>query len=341
MRARILSALFAVAFVATTFAATENKPDDPYFQKFNPTKAPKTKHLLLKRDDRLAICGDSITEQKMYSRIMETYLTVALPELNIATRQYGWSGEQASGFWERMTNDVLRFHPTVVTTCYGMNDHGYQPYNDKIGGTYQVNQEGIVHGFKGEKVRTIIVGSSGCMGQKTTWGFVKGTPEERNLSLCTLRNIDVDIAKREHVGFADVFWPMFTGDYFARENFGETYALAGGDSVHPDWAGHTVMAYAFLKALGVQGDIGTITVDLPTGKAKATKGHKIDSTGRSAARIPFGGEVSQCKVTITSSRYPFCAAGATNVHTTIRSGMVIVPFNQDLNRFILIGKNAK
>ncbi len=328
MRHRILSALFAVAFVATTFAATENKPDDPYFQKFNPTKAPKTSHLLLKRDDRLAICGDSITEQKMYSRIMETYLTVALPELNIATRQYGWSGEQASGFLKRLTNDVLRFQPNVVTTCYGMNDHRYQPYNDEIGGTYKTNQEGIVRGSKAAHVRTIIVGSSGCMGQKTPWGFVKGSSEERNLSLCTLRNIDVNIAKSEHVGFADVFWPMFTGDYFAREKFGETYALAGGDSVHPDWAGHTVMAYAFLKALGVQGDIGTITVDLRSGKAKSTQGHEVVSTGDGT-------------VTIKSSRYPFCAAGATNVHTTIRSGMVIVPFNQDLNRFILIGKNAK
>jgi len=323
----VLSVLFVLSG-AHTFAAIENKPDDPYFEKFNPTKGPKPSHLLLKKDDRLAICGDSITEQKKYCRIMETYLTVCVPELNIATRQYGWSGEQAVGFLKRLTNDVLRFHPNVVTTCYGMNDHHYQPYTDEIGNTYRTNQEGIVAGCKGAKVRTIIVGSSGCMGQKTAWGFVKGTSEERNLNLCTLRNIDVDIANRDHVGFADVFWPMFTGDYFAREKFGETYALCGGDSVHPDWAGHTVMAYAFLKALGVQGDIGTITVDLKNNKAKATKGHEVVSS-------------DDGKVTIRSSRYPFCAAGATNVHTTIRSGMTIVPFNQDLNRFILIGKNAK
>lgn len=337
MRHKILSALFTVAIVATSFAATENKPDDPYFAKFNPTKAPKPSHLLLKHDDRLAICGDSITEQRMYCRIMETYLTVAMPELNIATRQYGWSGEQAPGFLNRMTNDVLRFHPTVVTTCYGMNDHHYQPYTDEIGNTYRSNQEAIVRGFKAANVRTIIVGSPGCMGQKTAWGFVKGTAEERNLNLCNLRNIDVDIAKRDHVGFADVFWPMLTGDFFAREKFGETYALAGGDSVHPDWAGHTVMAYAFLKALGCEGDIGTITVDLKNGKAKASKGHKVDST----SDVVDLGTPSVSRVTITSSRYPFCAAGATNVHTTIRSGMTVVPFNQDLNRFILIVKNGR
>ncbi len=334
MRHKIFTALFSIVLAVTTFAATENKPDDPYFEKFNPTKAPKPSHLLLKKDDRLAICGDSITEQRMYCRIMETYITVALPELNVSTRQYGWSGEQASGFLHRMTNDVLRFHPTVVTTCYGMNDHRYQPYTDEIGNTYRTNQEGIVAGCKAAKVRTIIVGSSGCMGQKTAWGFVKGTAEERNLSLCALRNIDVDIAKRDHVGFADVFWPMFTGDYFAREKYGESYALTGGDSVHPDWAGHTVMAYAFLKALGCDGDIGTITVDLKSGEAKASKGHEIASVSLNAQN-----GIKEGKYDITSSRYPFCAAGATNVHTTIRSGMTIVPFNQDLNRFMLVGKH--
>ncbi|MDR3377251.1 MAG: hypothetical protein P4M10_01085, partial [Verrucomicrobiae bacterium] len=98
----------------------EPKPNDPYFLKFNPRRAPAPGPLILKPGDRLAIIGDSITEQRIYSRIMETYLTVCVPELKITTRQFGWSGETAEGFLHRMTNDCLRFHPTVATTCYGM-----------------------------------------------------------------------------------------------------------------------------------------------------------------------------------------------------------------------------
>jgi len=97
-------------------------------EKFHPLDAPQPAKLLLKKGDRLAICGDSITEQKMYSRIMEDYLTVCVPELGITVRQYGWSGERAPGFLARMTNDCLRFHPTIATTCYGMNDHEYHAY---------------------------------------------------------------------------------------------------------------------------------------------------------------------------------------------------------------------
>ena len=60
-----------------------------------------------------------LDRQKMdlIAGFMETYLTVCLPELEITTRQYGWSGEVAPGFLGRMTNDCLRFHPTIATTC--------------------------------------------------------------------------------------------------------------------------------------------------------------------------------------------------------------------------------
>ena len=64
----------------------------------NRSKRRRRMAFLLQAGDRLAIFGDSITEQKMYSRIIETYLTVCVPELDITVRQFGWSGESAEGF---------------------------------------------------------------------------------------------------------------------------------------------------------------------------------------------------------------------------------------------------
>ena len=96
--------------------------------------APVPKGPALEKGDKLAICGDSITEQRMYSLIIETYLTACLPEMEITCRQYGWSGEQAGGFLNRMTDDVLRFKPTIATTCYGMNDIRYVPFDREIAG---------------------------------------------------------------------------------------------------------------------------------------------------------------------------------------------------------------
>jgi lysophospholipase L1-like esterase len=84
----------------------------------------------------------------MYSRLIETYLTVCVPELKTTVRQYGWSGETAPGFLARMTNDCLRFQPTIATTCYGMNDHGYRAYEPAIGQRYREASAAMVRAFK-------------------------------------------------------------------------------------------------------------------------------------------------------------------------------------------------
>src|SRR5256885_1068680 len=139
LRTTLVLGLLAGALVS----AQELKPA---LEKFRPVKAPTPSGLVLKKGDRLAICGDSITEQKMYSRIMEDYLTMCAPELEVSVRQYGWGGERAPGFLARMTNDCLRFKPTIATTCYGMNDHEYPPYGEPIGGTYRNNKIGKANG---------------------------------------------------------------------------------------------------------------------------------------------------------------------------------------------------
>jgi hypothetical protein len=83
MRSRFI--LLLGFFVCTLGLAQtlEPKPNDARLEPFKPLKASQPRGLLLKRGDRLAICGDSITEQKMYSRLIEDYLTVCVPELAV------------------------------------------------------------------------------------------------------------------------------------------------------------------------------------------------------------------------------------------------------------------
>ncbi len=337
MNTRFLSARQLVCALALTTASLaslafaqsyEVKPNAPEFEKFKALQAPPAPTTVqLKQGDKLAIIGDSITEQKMYSRMMETYLTVCTPELGITVRQYGWSGERASGFIKRLTNDCLRFDPDFATTCYGMNDHRYVPYTDEIGADYRANSLAIIRAFKANGVR-MIHGSPGPVGKMPSWvKTATGTVEDLNLSLLTLRNSGIEMAKQEKVGFADVFWPMFTGGYFAQKKYGPDFMIAGKDGVHPGWAGQVVMAYAFLKAMGLDGDIGTFTVDLKKDKATTSMGHDAVSGANG-------------EFTFKSSRYPYCATGAENVDSSVRGGMSVVPFNQDLNRLMLVAKGG-
>ncbi len=325
--ALILSVMLRTNAAETGAQQLEAIPADSYFAPYHPVKAPAPGGLMLKRGDRLAIVGDSITQQKMYSRLMETYLTVCTPELDIHTRQFGWSGETAARFRRRMVSDCLRFHPSVVTLCYGMNDYRYRPYDEKNAQWYRENYTAIVRAFKQHGAR-VVLGSPGCVDQVAKWvKTASGTLQQHNQHLCIFRNIDIEIARAEHVRFADIFWTMFTAEYRARKLYGSDYMIAGTDGVHPGWAGHLVMAYVFLRTMGLDGDIGTISVDLAKHSATATNGHAID-------------RVTDNTVRITSRRYPFCASGAVDDFNSLRSGMTLVPFNQELNRLILIVNNG-
>lgn len=68
MKKQILLLMLVIVPASSLYAEElEPLPSDPYFAPFKPLKAPPTRGLLLKEGDKLAICGDSITEQKMYS----------------------------------------------------------------------------------------------------------------------------------------------------------------------------------------------------------------------------------------------------------------------------------
>ena len=275
---------------------------------------------------RLVIVGDSITEQKLYSRYMETYVTACTPQLELWVLQLGWGGETAGGFLGRMDQDLLSFKPTVVTTCYGMNDGGYQAYNDSIGQRYRDAMAKLVERAKAAGA-TVVVGSPGAVDTHTFRTRGTTTPAVYNDNLAHLRDVAKDLAAKNAMPFANVHDAMIDAMKAAKPKLGEAYHVCGGDGFHPAPNGHIVMAYAFLKGLGLDGQIGTITVDL-AGQSSASDGHKLLSAQ--------GG-----KVEIESARYPFCFFGDQTKPDSTRSILPFVPFNQDLNRLTLVVRNLK
>jgi lysophospholipase L1-like esterase len=280
---------------------------------------------VLKPGDRVAIVGDSITEQKLYSKYVEAYLLACSGVPDVKVLQYGWSGERANGFADRLENDCAGFKPTVVTLCYGMNDGSYQAYTDQIGSTYEANMRRILAGLAKIGVRSIVVGSPGAVDQNffrpgTMMGD-KPSHVAYNDNLAHLRDIEKKLAAENKQPFANVHDAMFETMKKAQEALGSKYPVCGGDGFHPSPNGQLVMAYAFLKGLAVEGDIGEITVDMKD-KGSASEGHKVtDSKAGSIA--------------LESTRWPFCFDGDGKTPDSTRSITPFLPFNQDLNRLTL------
>jgi lysophospholipase L1-like esterase len=281
----------------------------------------------LQKGDFVAICGDSITEQKLYSLFIQDYLMMCRPQGDVRTMQFGWGGETAGGFLNKMPSQALKFDMSVATTCYGMNDGGYSPMTPDKAKRYRDTMTGVVRAFKKKGVRFIVVGSPGVVDSDTFRPKDAGAAEMYNKTLNEEREIARDIAQKEGCAFADVYGAMMDAMVKAKAKYGAKYHVGGGDGVHPDRNGHLAMAYAFLKGLGVDGNIGTITVDIAGNKATATDGHRVVS-------------VKDGAVEVESSRYPFCFYGdpkSTNATTGI---LEFLPFNQDLNRYTLVVTGA-
>lgn len=274
---------------------------------------------------RVAVIGDSITEQKLYSKFIECYLLACAGRQDVSVFQFGWGGERADGFARRLSNDLAVFRPNVATTCYGMNDGGYQPYRDAIGENYEKNMLDVITGLKAAGVEKIVVGSPGGVDPDY---FVRPAlkGEVYNENLASLRDIARKLATRESLAFANVHDAMMEALPKSKTALGKAYAPFGRDGFHPAPAGHLLMAMAFLKALGVDGDIGRITLHLDGTGTTASEGHKVLGVREDGA------------VELESSRWPFCfdddAAGS-------RSILPFCTFNEDLNRLILTVRGLK
>lgn len=279
---------------------------------------------ILKENDVVAICGDSITEQKQYSAFIEAYLRMCQPT-KVDVMQFGWSGETSWGFVKRMDQDVLIFKPTLATLCYGMNDGGYRATDPNLINQYRTAMTEIVDRFQKSGAR-VIVGTPGAV-DTTTYKRPNGDAAVYNATLFDFGQVGKEIAEKSGSAFADVHTPMVQVMGLAKADLGPAYHVGGGDGVHPGANGHFLMAHAFLKAMKLDGEIGRIEVDLAKGTAEAKGRHKV--TG--SALLGNSNEI-----VIESAAYPFCFGGDP-AKPNATSGIVkYTDFNQTLNRFILV-----
>ena len=302
--AALLMAVFAFQFGFCTALVADNIPENA----------------------RLAIVGDSITQQIKYSTYMEAYLLMCAGRRDINVAQYGWGGERADGFANRAENDLQCFKPAVVTLCYGMNDGGYRAFEEKIGSTYEKNMSNVLEKLKKLGVSQVVVGSPGAVDTKYFKRSIpnqgdKSAADVYNDNLKHLRDIDEKLAADNKLIFADLHTAMIDAMAKAKKEYGDDYDVCGRDGVHPNSNGHLIMAYSMLKALGCDGNIGEITVDMK-GQATASDGHKVLSAEKG-------------KVEIESTKYPFVFDTDPKNSNSNRSILPFLPFNQDLNRFIL------
>ncbi|HLY72498.1 MAG TPA: GDSL-type esterase/lipase family protein [Planctomycetota bacterium] len=258
----------------------------------------------LRAGDRLAIGGDPNPADRGYAAFIEDYLLLSQPVEGLQVT-HGWCGFTGGPYRSHPDVNALPFQPTVVTTCFGWNEPADKPLDEQSATRYRTSQRDIVATLRKAGVRLIILGSPPCVDSAS-----------RNKSLSAVAEITKEVASQEGVVYADVFGTTLSAMTKSKARFGEGYRFEGNPS-------NLAMAHAFLKALGCDGEIGTLSLDFSSGKAEGTPGQKVLSFKDRA-------------LTVESTRIPIWQPGHSDLGDP---DPVMSAFNADLNRFTLVVKN--
>ena len=240
---RIHTVLCAIAAGLTLFSATPRASAAPG----------------LKSGDRVVFYGDSITQQRMYTRYIQQYFYCRYPQLNVHFYNAGWGGDTAGGALGRLDRDVMVLKPTVVTLFFGMNDGRYTQTTDDITNSYRQNLDGIITKLQVKGVRVIVFTPGSVDPDKNPHlGDV-----HYNDNLAALGQAAIDLAKKHGCEYVDVLHPMLAYQT-AHKDKNPKFAFTP-DGVHPDASGHLVMTSIMLAAFHVDPMPPLGSIDITTG----------------------------------------------------------------------------
>jgi len=264
---------------------------------------------MLAPGDRMVFLGDSITEQRLYTRFVMDYVAMRYPDAKISFRNAGWGGDTSPGGLRRLQRDVLSLNPTVVSICFGMNDAGYGKFNQETYDRYIQGMKGLVSELKKAGVKVVLL-TPGCIDHDRNEGL-KGY----NDTLARFAQGVEELARKERVPVYNIHTLMLDVQTKLKSDDPEFTMIP--DSVHPNPAGHIPMAYGLIKALGC------------TDQASGLEINASDSTF-----TPDRCKVSNLKITDDSITFTRTDSSLPMyLPDEVQPVLKYLPFTQELNRY--------
>lgn len=217
----------------------------------------------------MVFLGDSITQQRIYTRYVMNFFALRYPGADITFRNAGWGGDTAPGGLERLQRDVLSLKPTVVSICFGMNDGGYSTFVNVAFDKYMTAMTGLVAELKKAGVKVVLL-TPGCVHPEQAKGWL--TPDKMrpyNDTLALFSKGVKDLAARENLPVYDLHTLML--DVQTKAIAADPKFTMIPDAVHPTPAGHAIMAYGLLKALGCDEQPSGLKIDAANSTVQADR----------------------------------------------------------------------
>ena len=242
---------------------------------------PASAEPLLKDGDRMVFLGDSITQQRIYTRYVMDFFALRYPEMEVAFRNAGVGGDTAVGAIKRLNKDVLELRPSVVSICFGMNDGGYTRFEEERHETFMAAMTVLLADLRRAGAKVVLLTPGPVDPDR---GDDPAGMRVYNETLACYAQGVKELARAKGLPVYDIHTLMLDVQTRARADDPQFTMIP--DSVHPSAPGQALMAYALLKALGCEGKASGLEIDGRTGAVQADR-CAVDNLRVSPSEVTF------------------------------------------------------
>lgn len=245
-----------------------------------------------KDGDVVLFYGDSITDQRLYTTFVETWAVTRFPDRKVRFVHKGWGGDRAD--WSpggpvelRVRRDVAPFKPTVVTIMLGMNDAGYQSFDEGHFGRYRTYYPRLI-----DAIRAASPGVRLTLLDPSPYDDVNHAPQAHipggyNAVLGRFADYVHELATEKGADVASVNTPVVAWLERAKNLDADTARRVMGDRVHPHASGHLLIAQALLQAWSAPSVVSEVELDASSGKLVRSTNTKVSDLRNDASGLSW------------------------------------------------------
>lgn len=220
-------------------------------------------------EGQVLVLGNSITQDGRYVSVIEYELFQRFPDKDFDIVSIGLSSETVSGLTEpghpyprpclhdRLNAALAKLPPSTVVACYGMNDGIYHPQSEKRFQAYKDGVLKLIERAQQINARLILLTPPVFDAKVIPDKVVDQDAEKFGYSspFRNYNNVLQDYSQwflsldKPNVQVIDINGPML--DYLQEKRQQNPDFALSDDGVHPNLAGHVLMAQKFLRGLKV------------------------------------------------------------------------------------------
>jgi lysophospholipase L1-like esterase len=215
---------------------------------------------ILQEGDRMVFLGDSITQQRIYTRYVMNFFALRYPDMYVTFRNAGIGGDTAVGGIKRLDEDVLEAHPEVVSICFGMNDAGYTEFEQDRYEEFLAAMTVLVTELQKSDIQVLLL-TPGPVDPDRSQAWFDSDPY--NGVLARYAEGVEDLAARKEVPVFNIHELLYSTQTLAKAADPEFTMIP--DAIHPSPPGQALMAYALLYLLGCEQRPSGLEIDARAG----------------------------------------------------------------------------